>query len=109
MKRSIVKPIIGGVLIGLGAFFAPWLLCKIMLFFFIVGGIFRLIFWSRMGRWGHPRMYMAYADKIRGMNEEEYSAFKGKMNDWSTHCGHRHHQCGSYYEMKKEEQTEIKK
>ncbi len=48
----------------------------------------RLIFWRRYSYWGGPHSYMAYADKVRNMSQEDYDAFKTKMNRWQGGCGH---------------------
>ena len=100
MKRSILKPIAFGLLFGAAAFFAPFMILKVMFFFFIIGGIMRMIFWGRYRGGGH-QYYMAYADKIRGMSEDEYSEFKNtclagrqEMNNWRGGCGyHRYDYC----------------
>ena len=94
MKRSLFKPIIGGILIGAAAFFAPFFLLKALLFFFIIGAIFRMFMWRRYYH-GGPRYYMAHVDKIRTMSAEEYSSFKEKINKWDNHCGYgRWNNCG---------------
>lgn len=101
MNRGIIKSVVGGVLIGTALFFAPFLLLKTMLFFFIIGGIIRMMFWRRMYHWGRPQMYMAMADKVRNMSEEEYAELKNKMNNWHGHCYHN----GCHAQYKKEENT----
>ncbi len=95
MNRGIIKSVIGGILIGTAAFFAPFLLIKTLLFFFIIGAIFRMIFWRRMFHYARPMMQTAYADKIRNMSEEEFTAFKSKMNEMHRHC--YHNRCGNHY------------
>jgi predicted membrane protein len=104
MNRGIIKSVIGGALIGTAAFFAPFFLIKTVLFFFIIGSIFRMIFWRRMYHWGRPQMYMAMADKVRNMSEEEYTEMKNKMNNWEQDCYHG--SCYSRY--RKEENTNPK-
>ncbi|HYG50307.1 MAG TPA: hypothetical protein VD905_05360 [Flavobacteriales bacterium] len=86
MNRSILKPIAFGVLFGAAAFFAPFFLIKLIFFFLLMGVIFRLFWWGGRGHRLHYRM--AYADKIRGMSDEEYAAFKNKAGH--DHC------CGHY-------------
>ena len=88
MKRSIFKPILGGLIIGTALFFAPFMLLKFLFWMCIIGGIMRMIFWRRHSHWGGPRYYMAYADKVRNMSQEDYDALKTKMNKWQGHCGH---------------------
>jgi hypothetical protein len=84
MTRSILKPIIAGILLGTAAFFMPFFILKAILFIFIIGTIFRAIMWRRhyWGKW----QYIAYTDKIRNMSEEEYKEFKDKMNNWNHNC-----------------------
>lgn len=101
MNRGIIKSVIGGALIGAALFFAPFFILKTMLFFFFIGAIFRMLFWRRMYHWGKPRMYMAMADKVRNMSEEEYTELKSKMSNWEHNCYHG--SCHSSY--KKEETT----
>lgn len=101
MNRGIIKSVVGGALIGTALFFAPFLLLKTMLFFFIIGSIMRMLFWRRMFWYARPMMQMAYTDKIRNMSEEEYGEFKNKMNHMHGHC--YHNGCHTYY--KKEENT----
>lgn len=104
MNRGIIKSVIGGTLIGAALFFAPFFVLKMMLFFFIIGGIFRMLFWRRMYHWGRPHMYMAMADKVRNMSEEEYTEMKNKMNNWQHNC----YQGGCHGHFRKEETTNPK-
>jgi hypothetical protein len=79
MNAQIMKPIIGGLLIGAALFFFPFFLVKVLVFFLIVGLLFRLFGWKRYrgpGGW-------AYADKIRNMSDEDYHQFKA---NWSGRC-----------------------
>ena len=80
MKKSIVKPIVVGILIGALAFFAP----LFILFFLIIAVIMKLFFWRRHGKGYYKERRIAFTDKIRNMSEEEYSDFKTKMED--CHC-----------------------
>ena len=94
MKRSIFKPILGGIIIGAALFFAPFLLLKFIFWMCIIGAILRLIFWRRHSYWGGPHPYTAYADKVRNMSQEDYDAFKTKMNRWQGGCGYySRHNC----------------
>lgn len=86
MNRSIFKPIVFGVLFGAAAFFVPFFLVKMIFFFMIMGLFFRMFWWG--GRGHRMQHHFAYADKIRGMSEEEYTAFKSKAG--------RDHCCGHY-------------
>jgi hypothetical protein len=87
MNRSILKPIIFGVLFGAAAFFAPFFLVKAILFILIIGLISRM-FWGRRGSWNHYRHYhLAYADSIRNMTPEQYAEFKAKGNGYDCYGG----------------------
>jgi len=94
MKRSVLKPILFGVLFGAAAFFAPFFLLKAVFFFLIIGAIWRLFWWRRGWHGYHYQMVMA--DKIRSMSEEEYNEMKKKFNDCNQHYYNRG--CGSYYQ-----------
>lgn len=107
MKRSIFKPIVGGLIIGTALFFAPFMLLKFLFWLCIIGGIMRLIFWRRHNYWGGPRYYMAYADKVRSMSEEDYAALKNKMNKWDSYCCYnRRYGCHDEKEMCEKETNE---
>lgn len=86
MNRSIIKAIIFGSLFGAAVFFAPFLILKFILFFFLIGGLIRLFFWGRGRRWGGGSYYVAYANKMRSMSEEEYAAYKEKISKYNHHC-----------------------
>ena len=76
MDRSFARPIVFGALFGALAFFMPFFLMKVF-FFFLIAGVFIRFFGRRHfrgRRWGgNP---MAFADRIRGMSDEEYDTFK---------------------------------
>jgi hypothetical protein len=87
MKKSIFKPIIMGIFLGAFVFFTGPLLMIVLLLKFI----FTPFGMGRM-RYRHRAMYVndfgamrtagfGFADKIRNMNEEEYSSFKSKMQE----------------------------
>ncbi|MCC7245053.1 MAG: hypothetical protein IT269_05215 [Saprospiraceae bacterium] len=95
MNKSIFKPIIGGIFFGAFMFFCgPLLLIVLLLkFIFTPFGMGRMMM-ANYGGYGPMRMGMppgAFADKIRGMSDEEYEQFK---NNWSArfqdgHYGYR--------------------
>ena len=91
MKRSIFKPVLFGVLFGAAAFFAPFFLLKVLLAIMIISFICRMFWWRS---WPHNRMQyrFAYADKLRGMSDEEYAAFKSKAGNYNC-CGHDYDCC----------------
>ena len=91
MNKNFLKPVIGGILLGTFVFFTGPLLLIILLlkFIFTPFGMGRMMMHHRMMHGFHPKMRFAMADKIRSMSEEEYTAFKEKMNHkncTSTHC-----------------------
>ncbi len=96
MAKQIFSTILIGILLGVVIFMAPFFLLKIFIFFLLIGAICRLWWGGRRGGWkgrGWGGYHYAYADKIRNMNEEEYKAFKEKMD---SSCG-GYYGCGSYY------------
>jgi len=74
MKTNLIKPIIVGVLLGVAVFWIPFVVVRLFLLFIIIGFIFRLFMWRRWRGNGGSRF--AFADRIRGMSDEEYIAFK---------------------------------
>ncbi len=80
MNRSIVKPIIGGVLIGAALFFIPFFLLRVAVLVLIVGLLFRLF---GRGSWGpgsrRQERFTRFADKVRNMTDEEYAQFKERF------------------------------
>jgi len=82
MNKSILKPIIGGALLGTFVFFTGPLLFIVLLLKFI----FTPFGMGRTGMAGRfsPGMGMppfAFAEKIRGMSDEEFNAMKEKMQN----------------------------
>jgi hypothetical protein len=84
MIRSILKPILAGILIGAALYFMPFFLLRVLVVFLIIGGLFRLFggrgFQGRYGRGFHP----AFADKIRNMSNEEYNEYKQSLGRWGS-------------------------
>lgn len=76
MKKSLFKPIVGGVFIGSILFLMPFFILKLVLFFMVCGAFMRLF--GRRHRYGMG-FGPHFADKIRGMSDEEYDAFKTKF------------------------------
>lgn len=89
MKRSILIPIIGGAMLGSIVFFTgPFLFFFLVTvltlkFIFTPFGMGRMMMMQRFGAPGRPSM--AFADKIRNMNEEEYAAFQVRMQERQHH------------------------
>lgn len=85
---SILKTIIGGILLGAFVFFTGPLLLIILVLKFIftpfgMGRYYHSSF-GFGGMHGEPRL--AFADKVRGMSDEDYTAFKTKFE--GRHHGH---------------------
>ncbi len=83
MKISIFRKILIGILIGILAFFAT----KLVIVLLIIAAIFKL---SGKGKWKREHWRsrkLAYVDKIRNMNEEDYENFK---SDFGKNYCHSH-------------------
>ncbi|MCH5689000.1 hypothetical protein LWM68_34955 [Niabella sp. W65] len=80
MNRSILKPIIAGVLIGAALFFIPFFVLRVVTVVLIVGLLFRL-FGRRSWGPGNRRQerFTRFADKVRNMTDEEYAQFKERF------------------------------
>lgn len=77
---NIIRPVIAGILIGAALFFMPFFFVRFILFFLIIGAIFRF-FIGRRFRGGYRRgFHAAFTDNIRNMSDEEYSRFKQNLN-----------------------------
>jgi membrane protein DedA with SNARE-associated domain len=77
MKKSILKTIAAGIILGAGIFYLPFFLLRVLLVFVIISTFFRYFIGRRFGRRFNP----AFTDRIRSMNEEEYKSFKEKFNN----------------------------
>ncbi len=87
MNPHVFKTILIGAALGAALFLMPFFLLKVVIVLMIFGFIFR-VFGSR--RYYRGPGGWAYADKIRGMSDDEYSEFKTR---WSRHgrgCGGYH-------------------
>ncbi len=80
MKRTLFKPIVGGLIAGIALFLMPFFLLRIALFFLVVGTLFRIFVRRKFSGMGFGPNF---ADKIRAMSDEEYAAFKEKFQG---HC-----------------------
>jgi len=89
MKTSIVKPIIGGIFLGAFVFFTGPLLFIVLLlkFIFTPFGMGRMNRGFSGGSMGfNPQMRLAMAEKVRRMSDEDFTAFKEKMNHRFGNC-----------------------
>ena len=81
MNNTLLKSILAGLLLGASLFILPFFLLRVVLFFLLIGAVFRL-FRGRGGRrgWEPGRGSMpAFADRIRQMNDDEYNEFKQRF------------------------------
>ncbi|MDG1332327.1 MAG: hypothetical protein P8P74_08345 [Crocinitomicaceae bacterium] len=88
MKISVFKSILIGLLVGLLVVVAT----RLVIILLIVGAIFRL---SGRGKWRRKQWKekrMAFVDKVRGMDDEEFKNFKENFEG--------NHGCHSNYNMK---------
>lgn len=100
MNSSPLKPIAIGILLGTAAYFMPFFLLKGFFFFLLIGALFRLFFFRRMGWGGHGHyMHLVYADHLRNMSEEDYNKYKERFQGRGA-CGHR--QYHPYQDVPKE-------
>ncbi|TKK70938.1 hypothetical protein FC093_04410 [Ilyomonas limi] len=84
---NIIKPIIAGILIGAALFFMPFFFIRFILFFLIIGAIFRFFIGGRFR--GYRRSFdTGFTDNIRSMSDEEYSRFKQNLNQG---CGYHNY------------------
>lgn len=79
MNKSVLKSIFGGVLFGTFVFFTgPFIFIVLLLkFIFTPFGMGRARMAGGFAPMGMPPL--AFAEKIRNMNDDEYSAMKEKM------------------------------
>jgi hypothetical protein len=87
MKKSILKPIIGGAFLGAFVFFTGPLLFIVLLlkFIFTPFGMGRARMGGQFSPMGMPSF--AFAEKIRAMNDEEFNTMKEKMyNRFGGRC-----------------------
>ena len=83
MTKQILKPVLIGILMGVAVYILPFFFFRGLLFFLVIGLIFRFFFWGRRGRWSWHRgggINPAFADTLRNMSTEEYDAFKRKFD-----------------------------
>jgi len=85
MTKQLVKPILVGILVGAALFVLPFFVLRVLVFFLLIGGLFRLLAgrWSRWGRYGYGRFHPAMADAIRSMSEEDYQAFRRRFEGYA--------------------------
>ncbi|GAB4031060.1 hypothetical protein [Spirosoma jeollabukense] len=91
MNNNLLRSILAGLLLGVALFVMPFFLIRLVFFFVIIGVLFRLFGGGRFrGGWGRGRGfgYMpAFADRIRQMSDEEYTAFKQRYHQGPCQTG----------------------
>ena len=76
MNYYVLKPILGGLILGAIFFFFPFFVVKVIGLLLILG----MIFWVVKGRRSHWRRFaFVHPDKIRSMSDEEYEAYKSNF------------------------------
>ena len=84
MNNTLLRSIAAGLLIGAALFIMPFFLVRLVIFVLLISAVFRLFGGRRFrrGGWGRGRGYgymPAFADRIRQMNDEEYTQFKQRF------------------------------
>lgn len=78
MTKQVLKTVLAGILAGLLIFMMPFLIIKVLIFFFLIKAIFRLMGGRR------PHWRYAYIHKYQNMSEDERKAF---MQKYGNRCG----------------------
>jgi hypothetical protein len=94
MTRSIFGVVLGGVIVGVLAFFVPHLLIGIFVLMLIIRVLHCGMGHGCHGRGRHMGKLLYMADLVRKMNDEEYAEFKEKMGGGCCGNGHYSHVCG---------------
>lgn len=93
MKKSILKSLFAGIIVGALIFFTgPFLLLLTFIvltlkFIFTPFGMGRMMMMSGYGQ-GYRRHSFAYAEKIRNMSEDEFSSYRNSMHQPHGGCGY---------------------
>lgn len=82
MIKEILKSALAGVLAAIALFVLPFFFLRMLVFFLLVGAIFRLMGGRRRGMHRY-----AYAHHCRSMSEEERAAF---IQKYGERCGTWH-------------------
>ena len=89
--KTILKSIVMGIALGATLFFLPAFIFGMLL----LGLFFKLFFRRRMhGQFRTHRL--AFAEKIRSMNENEFTQFKTNFTSGNfNHCRHQKNNCNN--------------
>ena len=79
MNREVLKPVLIGFLLGAALFMMPFFVARAIVFFLILGALYKLLKARRIRKWNHPQLHPAQADVIRNMSEQEYRVYKQKL------------------------------
>jgi hypothetical protein len=82
MTKSILKSVAIGLLFGVALFIMPRFIIGLSVILLLI----RLVKGSRRGNRPFGRHRLAFAENVRAMNDEEYSAFKSDRGN--SDCGH---------------------
>jgi hypothetical protein len=94
MTKTVLKSIIGGAILGTIVFFTGPLIFIVLLlkFIFTPFGMGRLSMAGRFSPMGMGMPPIAFAEKIRAMNDEEFNTMKEKMqNRFSGRCNEQNY------------------
>lgn len=99
MNNRILKSIIAGIILGTIIYFTGpfifmfFIVVMTLKFIFTPFGMGRMMMMNRIGHHGMGRFQMAFADKIRNMNDEEYKEYQEKIKTRfeNFHCHHSSH------------------
>jgi hypothetical protein len=81
MNRYAFKPILIGLLLGVALFIIPFFVAKAIVFFLIVGALFRYVKRRRIRKGNAHELHPAVADVIRHMSEQEYTIYRQKLEE----------------------------
>lgn len=81
--KQFFKTVLAGFLAGIALFVLPFFLVRVLVFFLLIGAIFKLMGGRRRGM--HYRY--AFAHKFRNMSEEERTNF---MKNYNGRCYYSH-------------------
>lgn len=81
MKNSVFKAVLTGILLGAAVYFMPGFMIGLLILFALI----RLIAGRRMGHGRFARHRIAFADRIRGMSDDEFATFKNEMQTGSCY------------------------
>jgi hypothetical protein len=79
MNRAVLKPILIGFFLAAALFMMPFFIAKAIIFFLVMGALFKFLRSRRLRRNNHHELHPAVADVIRYMSEQEYTIYRQKL------------------------------